>query len=332
MKRIYFDNAASTPMYKQVIKIINKINKSVFGNPSSLHKEGLYSKFLIEKARENISKILNCSPSEIFFTSGASEGNSLVLKNFKPIVFENSHSSVLLASQENIANEKLDFSYPLIDSETGNSCEVISHLDGETHIDLTQAIGKVKINLKDMKCALATCSAHKFGGPKGVGFIYIREDYIDKIVPLIYGHQEKGIRGGTENVSGIVGMSKALEITYNNFEKNIKKNDKIIEYIYKKIYNTKRKISTCSNIINITFNNINAQTAVRIFDNEGIAISAGSACNSKEEEPSKALMFYKYTEEEAKKTIRVSIGVNNTMREARIFVKKYLKIIDKYDV
>lgn len=366
MRRIYLDNAASAPLDKRVLKAMKPYLTKVYGNPSSVHKEGREARMAIEKARETIARILNCSPEEIFFTSGASEGNSWVSKNFKYHCTDNSHDSMMLANNDN--KDGL-ISYPLLASETGEmSC--LADIFSQCHIDLTQAIGKLDVNLYDYKidasngtslitlyddllglgkCATASFSGHKFGAPKGVGVLFIRKKYQKDFVPLIYGHQENGLRGGTENVAGIVGMAEALRIAIEELPKNRQHIREMQDYIMTHVnYSAKIKtdnISTSWNwadfqyvrveghngIINITFNYLDAQTAVQIFDREGVAISAGSACNSGTDEPSKALMASGYKEEEAKRTIRVSLGKQNTMHEIKKFIKILRKVIDNYD-
>ena len=333
MKRIYFDNAASTPIDKRVLKAMKPYLTKVYGNPSSVHKEGKEAHLAIENARRAIANILDCKPEEIFFTSGASESNSWISKNFGLVCDETSHDSMLLTKKK---KRNILYSYPLLDSETGTL-----HMPREgyeiCHIDLTQAIGKINISFNSSsylnKCIAASFSGHKFGAPKGVGVLFIKQEYQKRIEPLIYGHQESGLRGGTENVAGIVGIAKALELVTKNIDKNKRKIFKIQNYIVNQLkYFQFLGVNCCNGIINITFNHLDAQTAVQIFDGKGIAISAGSACNSGSDEPSKVLISLGYTANKAKRTIRVSLGKQNTMREARKFVNILEKIIDKYDL
>lgn len=347
MKRIYLDNAASTPIDKRVLRAMRPFLKGKYGNPSSVHKEGREAHNAIEKARKDIAEALHCYPEEIFFTSGASESNSWVSKNIDYYCDDVSHDSMLLA---NPTSNVFDvYSYPLIDSETGQLHYSLKGYN-DYHVDLTQAIGKVDIYLYGYesksssitlysdtlnldKCATASFSAHKFGGPKGVGVLFIRKDKQDMFMPLIYGHQENGLRGGTENVASIVGMAEALKITVKNIDKNKHHIRVLQDYI--KIYAnypfSDVGVRGENGIVNITFKNLDAQTAVQIFDREGIAISAGSACNSGSDKPSKTLLANGYTPEEAMRTIRISIGKQNTLHEIKRFVKILRKIIDKYD-
>ena len=344
MRRIYLDNAASTPIDRRVLKAMKPFLKNEYGNPSSVHKEGRRARGAIERARKDIASALHCYPEEIFFTSGASEANSWASKNANYYCDNTSHDSMLLA---NLASDVFDaYSYPLIDSETGHLHCLLERYN-DCHVDLTQAIGKIDIylysyeakastvtlcsdNLGLDKCATASFSAHKFGGPKGVGVLFIRKNKQSVFTPLIYGHQERGLRGGTENVAGIVGMAEALKIATRDIDKNKHHIRMLQDYILTHT-NHLSKISGNNGIVSITFKKLDAQTAVQIFDREGVAVSAGSACNFGSDEPSKVLLANGYTPEDAMKTIRISIGKQNTLHEIKKFVKILGKIIDKYD-
>ena len=352
MRRIYLDNAATTPIDKRVLKVMMPYLKSKFGNPSSLHKEGKEAALAIEKSRKIIADILNCDASEIFFTSGASESNSWVTRNASYICDNTSHDSMVL-SNENFLNNNIKKpigiklkSYSLIDSETGR-LHIPKEDDNGCHIDLTQAICKVRVRMNGYsmykscmhiyhdsinldECITASFSGHKFGAPKGIGVLFVRKDIQNVFKPLISGHQENELRGGTENVAGIVGIAKALELTVNELDNNNLHIKKMQDFIVNSLSNI-TTLSANNGIINITFKNLNAQTAVQIFDRYGISISAGSACNSKSEIPSKTLLSLGYSEEDASKTIRISLGKDNSIHEIKKFVNIFKKILDKFD-
>ena len=335
MKRIYFDNSATTPIDKRVLKAMKPYLTKYYGNPSSSHKEGKIAHQAIENARKTIASILNCSPEEIFFTSGASESNSWVAKNKGYISSPFSHDSVKLAKQ----TETTKIAYPLIDSVMGGYQSIYNSCETDAYVDLTQAIGKVNIDLYEKnnigyKYATASFSAHKFGGPKGVGVLFIRKDLQKSIKPLIYGHQEFGFRGGTENVAGIVGMARALELATLEREQNLKHIKEITDYICDELYDLydfNIKCRVHGNTINITFRIISGMSAVQIFDALGVAVSAGSACNSNNDKPSDILLAYGLTEAEALRTIRISIGKQNTLKEAKKFINILLHVLYKYD-
>ena len=352
MKTIYLDNAATTPIDKKVLKVMKPYLTYNYGNPSSQHTEGKKAFFAIEKARKTIAELLNCKPNEIFFTSGASESNSWVARNISYICDETSHDSMILSNKNYNSNYLKKStsgkfkSYPLVDSETGN-LHIPKTSDEGSHVDLTQAIGKINVRMNGIandgfcttvyydsinldNCITASFSGHKFGGPKGIGVLFIRSNAQHYFKPLIYGHQESELRGGTENVAGIVGIAKALELSIKKIDKNTKHIKKLQEYITSNVPDY-LNVKAHNGIINITFNNINAQAAVQLFDDYNIAISAGSACNSGSDKPSKTLLSLGYTKEQALNTIRISLGKQNTIHEVRYFVKILKKIIDKYD-
>ena len=243
---------------------------------------------------------------------------------------------------------------PLVASETGECLinEIASNQSQEYFVDLTQAIGKVKINLHCLKNVMfASASGQKFGGIQGAGILYISRKWKSKFKIMIYGSQENGLRGGTYNVPAIVAFGEAIEEATKNMEKNNAKVKKIVNYIIDEIYtgweapiffdsggyeviNCKMPvgINHNTNVINITFNHLLATTAVQIFDKYGINISAGSACHSGSEEPSGAYLASGYSREVALRTIRISVGCNNTMREAKKFIKVLKKVLDNYDI
>lgn len=347
MKRIYFDNAATTPLDNRVLKAMRPFLTKHYGNPSSTHKEGRIARQAIKKAREQCAKALGCNVDEIFFTSGASESNSWASKIFDglfttPLL----HDSLILANQKKMKNygynPPMIKAISLINNETGsndyeeycrNQYSIITGEIGDIFLDLTSAIGHVYIDLHDDGHIVgASLSGHKFGAPKGVGVLYVRKDQQSKMESLIYGHQENGMRGGTENVTGIVGMGKAIELATKEMDKNNSNLENIISYIMDSIDTINYKTQTHNHIINFTFKHLLGATAVQIFDQYGIAVSAGSACNSDSETPSHTLLHSAYTELEALRTIRISIGKQNTSKEAQRFIKVLKEVIDKYDV
>ena len=360
MKRVYFDNAASTPLDKRVFKAMKPYLIGNYGNPSSLHKEGKVALQAIEKARQQVADALCCDPSEIYFTSGASESNSWVSRMASVSPDEKSHNSIYEVPHNTVTFLDVK-SFAMVNNETGsldfydyeNKFGISHHhFHHRFHVDATQAVGKIDINLAlHLEIAFLSLSAHKINGPKGVGVLYIRKGL--SVSPLIYGSQEKGNRGGTENVAGIVGLGKAIELAAKEMNKNNKKIEEVVDYIYDNVDNsqfvtftyhqeTKQFESSVSmygvtkkhksnHIINITFKTLNAQTAVQLFDRYGIAISAGSACNSDSQKASRVLLASGYNERDALRTIRVSIGSQNTKKEAKRFCKVLREIIDKYD-
>ena len=255
-KYSYFDIAATTPIDNQVIDLMHEINSEYFGNPSSIHAIGQKSHNLIEKSRINISEVLNCKSSEIFFTSGGSESNNIVLKGLLKegdhfITSSYEHPSILGLAKDLMKNDiEISFIKPdkdgiinvndvknsikentklisimYVNNELGtiNPIEDIANLSKQNnilfHSDAVQYIGKEKINLLESNIDFLSIGAHKFYGPKGIGVLYMKS--IHTINPLISGGgQESGIRAGTENISYIAGMSLALKLSNDNYKKN----------------------------------------------------------------------------------------------------------------
>ena len=249
----------------------------------------------------------------------------------KIIAHPTSHHSVIEAQKD--CNPKLTdepvLAIPYYDSETGQKNE-IDGVKPEIFLDLTASIGKERINLHGMKNVTYAClSAHKFGGILGAGLLYIRKDVQQYIQSLIWGSQEQGYRGGTENYPAIIAMSEALKKCYERFDENKAKLDYLMEFLVSNM--PKCKYQSSSNTLNITFNKLSAQTAVVVFDKEGVAVSAGSACNSHSVEPSLTLLYRGYTKDEALRTIRVSLSENNTIEECESFIKILKYIIDNFD-
>ena len=331
MERIYFDNASNETPNKDILKFLNIFYTSKLHNPSSTHKEGIEASFWLENARKDIAKVLGCDEDEIFFVSSSSEAIAWVAKMRKIIAHPTSHHSVIEAQKD--CNPKLTddpvLAIPYYDSETGQKNE-IEGVKPEIFLDLTASIGKERINLHSMKNVTYAClSAHKFGGILGAGLLYIRKDVQQYIQPLIWGSQERGYRGGTENYPTIIAMSEALKKCYEHFDENKAKLDYLMEFLVSNM--PKCKFQSASNILNITFKNLSAQSAVLIFDKMGIAVSAGSACNSHSLKPSPTLLYRGYTKEEAMKTIRISLSIYNTVEECEKFIKTLKYIIDNFD-
>ncbi|MBI45495.1 MAG: cysteine desulfurase NifS [Candidatus Marinimicrobia bacterium] len=255
---LYFDIAATTPLDKDVANLMNTINLENFGNPSSIHSFGQKSHNIVERSREKIAKILNCKSSELFFTSGGSESNNIVLKGVLEkgdhfITSSYEHPSVLGLTDElqekgievtfikpnqdgmlNALDIKKAFkentkmvSIMYVNNELGtiNPIKDIAQFCNEHnilfHTDAVQYVGKKNINLNDSHIDFLSIGAHKFYGPKGIGLLYCKSG--KKVNPLISGGgQESGLRAGTENISSIAGMALALEIAHNTYDENKK--------------------------------------------------------------------------------------------------------------
>lgn len=328
--KVYFDNAATTPIDAEVFQAMTPYFTEFFGNPSSTHSFGRKTKTAIENARRSIAALLNCSPSEVFFTSGGTEADNLAIKaavsdlECKHIITSKiEHSAVLktvqklsdagkirlsfvnllqngdidLAHLEQLLNstEKTLVTLMHANNEIGNILPIkaVSSLclkySAYFHSDTVQTMGHYAFDLQDLKIHFLNASAHKFHGPKGIGFFYCNKSV--KINPSITGGgQERGLRGGTENIYGIVGMSKALEICYRDLKhhqehvQSIKSYmiDQLIENIPGIEFNgNSRDENSLYTVLNVTFpENQNSDMLLFLLDLEGIACSGGSACSS----------------------------------------------------
>ena len=256
--KVYFDNAATTPMRNEVIELMTQSMTTTFGNPSSTHGFGRSAKSIIETARKSIAKHLNCEPREITFTSGGTESDNMILRcavkdlNVKTIVSSVLEHHAVLHPLDELQKEGINIRYvdldedgsPKLDQlksilEADDTPKLVSlmHINNEIgnlldldrvgalckakcayfHTDAVQGVGHFKFDLKSQPIDFLSSSAHKFHGPKGVGFTFIRKN--TTIDPFIVGGpQERGQRAGTESVHNIIGLQKAIEMAYDNLE------------------------------------------------------------------------------------------------------------------
>ncbi len=353
---IYFDSAATTPIDPKVSDFMVNILNHAYGNPSSIHKAGQKSKAVIENSRRQIASCINASSGEIFFTGGGTESDNLVLKGLLRsgdhfITSSIEHPAILIPTKEleslgvqnsiikpnHLGEIKLKdilskiksntklVSIMYVNNELGtiNEIKKISEYLGTKnilfHTDAVQAVGKIKIDMKDIGCDFLSASAHKFHGPKGVGFLYIKDGL--SLTPQISGGgQEKNLRAGTENIPGIAGMGLALEISNQNIEENhnyILKLEKqfLLELEINQIEFRRNGVNQVTGLCNITLFNVPGQSLIVNLDLEGFAISFGAACASGSSKPSSIHNEIGMPIHEAECTVRISIGRQNTSEE-----------------
>lgn len=362
---IYFDNAATTPIRKEVLDAMMPYLTNEYGNPSSQYTLGSEAYEAIQNAREVIAKTINANPDEIFFTAGGSESNSWAVKGtlFKYtrniITTPIEHHSLLNAcdtitgindgiimfmgtdqygfvSPKDIEQleetENCFVSIMMVNNELGTVepiREIGRSLNKDNaifHTDAVQAYGHMRIDVKDFGIDMLSASAHKINGPKGVGFLYIKKDVQKNIRPLINGgQQERNLRGGTENVAGIVGMAKAAQLAYAEMDNINKKNRHLIDSLSQLIQMRRGHINSPRNAspnhLNFRFDDIRAELWNEFFNEHDIYISSGSACNSLSDEPSHVLTAIGLSEKEANESVRLSLGRNNTAEDVREFEK-----------
>jgi len=367
--RIYFDNASTTPILKEVSHYMAEVNETYYGNPSSIHFYGRQSKIIVEDARTLIANGLGASTGEIFFTSGATEANNMALYcsvrdlGIKKILSSptehhcNLHMFDYLQKHKLASVEMLDvdqfghIDYEALDEKLSNENEgvmlslmhgnnelgTIHNMDrlGEVckkynvlfHSDAAQTIGKIPIDLSNSNVGFIAGSAHKFYGPKGVGFIYINGDNLIK--PLIHGgDQERGMRSGTENLYGIAGMSKAFELALSEMNDRTSKIEEIsnlfINRLTKECHDIRingSQVEQLKNIVSISFPHTDkAEMLMMNLDILGICASSGSACASGVENDSHVLEAIKH--DPKRKTVRFSFSHLNSLDEVNTVVDK----------
>ena len=330
-QRIYLDHAATTPLHPQVIHLMHETMLNNYGNPSSIHSEGRSSRALIEKARKTIANHFNCSIGEIFFTSGATESNNMIIQGAVNglgvqtiITAATEHHAVLhtievlekegkikviylpldkegnpsiLSLEEHLAkeeNKKVLVSLMHSNNETGtlldweNVGAICQKYDALFHSDTVQSVGFYDIDLQNIPVHFIVGSAHKFNGPKGVGFTYIRNE--NAIPPFQHGgSQERNMRGGTENLLGIVGMALALDLAMSEKPERFAHLEKLKLQLFNGLKNVIPGIqingpgleNSHPKILNIGFPpNPKATMLLFNLDIEGISTSGGSACSS----------------------------------------------------
>ncbi len=328
--KVYFDNAASTPIDHKVAKLMYDSYLDDFGNPSSIHQYGRKSKTIIERCRKKIADIMGTSPGEIFFTSGGTEADNMVLHHaainlgYKNIITSPIEHHAVLHALNYLSNKKFcnvhyveinkmgeinlehleqlltQFPEALvslmhINNEIGTILplqkvsEICSKHKALFHSDTVQSIGHYPFNFKETNIDFIACSAHKFHGPKGVGFVYINSKNTPQ--PFIHGGaQERGVRGGTENTQGIIGLTEALEISNIEYAENFKKILDLKTYFIKSIQSAFPDVAfngTIENdkssyrIVNICLpKSDKAEMMLFNLDILGVCVSSGSACTS----------------------------------------------------
>jgi len=326
---VYFDNAATTPLDDEVLKEMLNVLKNKHGNPSSIHSYGREAKALVEKARKTIANYLNVSPSEIFFTSGGTEADNMAIRctvedyNIKHIISSPLEHHAVLHSIEDLVNKgKVTVSHvaikenghiDLIDLEKQlekhpDSLVSLMHANNEIgnilpieevgelckkhkaifHSDTVQSVCHYPLDLQKIKVDFIAASAHKFHGPKGTGFIYINGSR--KISPLIYGGgQERNMRGGTENVAGIAGLSKAFEMAHTHMKEHATHIQSIKSHLINRLeaelkgveFSGDAKGNSLYTVLNVILPATDDYEMMLMkLDMSGIAASAGSACSS----------------------------------------------------
>jgi cysteine desulfurase len=374
--KYYFDYNSTTPTDPRVVKEIIPYFSTKFFNPSSFYRRAGEISIDIENARERVAKLLNAEVNEIFFTSGGTESDNLAIlgitsklkeKGNHIITSKIEHSAVLntckylskngfevtylpvdkygLVNPDDLKKEIKDTTILITIMHANNEIGTIqpvkelseiAHQRGILfHTDAVQSAGKMKVDVKELDIDMLTISSHKIYGPKGMGVLFKKKRV--KIIPMIFGGaHEKGLRAGTENVPGIIGIGKAAELAILEMHENEKRLKPIRDKIEKGIIeiipdviingNTDKRLY---NTLNISIKYIEGESMLAFLDNHGFALSSGSACSSKSIEPSHVLLALGLKHEEAHGSLRISLGKYNKKEDADKLLEVLPQIVEK---
>lgn len=370
---VYFDNAATTRLSDEVLEEMKPYLQEEYGNPSAMYSLGRKTKKAIETARERVATAIGAEPEEIYFTSGGSEsdnwairGTAFALKRWgRHIITSSIEHPAVYNTCKKLEREKFLVNYLPVDEfgkvrkqdfidslrpdtifasimtanneigtiEPVEELATIAHERGIVfHTDAVQAIGHVKFNMQYSNIDLLSLSGHKFHAPKGVGALYIRKDTETERL-ICGGEQERNLRAGTENVAGIVGLGKAIEIASSTYDDNTYVcglRNKLASRIFAEIQNVHMNGDTVNglpNILSVSFKGIESEALLLRLDMQGICASAGSACMTGSFEPSRTLQSINVPDVYAYGTARFSLSKYNTAEEVDYVVDKLKSIV-----
>jgi cysteine desulfurase len=371
MRRVYLDNNATSPLLPQVLEAMQPYFIERFGNASSIHQQGQQARAAVENAREQLAELLNCRPAEIVFTSGGTESDNLALFGLvKPgdhvITSTVEHHAVLNACKR-LEEIGCDVTYLPVDgrglvdpddlrrslgpntklisiifanNETGvlqdvNAIGAIAaEADVYFHTDAVQAAGKVPVDVKEIRCDLLTLTAHKIHGPLGVGALYVRKGTV--VQPLFYGgRHERSRRAGTENLPGIVGLAKAIEIARAGFsDGSLERIAALRDRLESTILETTEQVTVngsgaprVPNTTNIVFECLEGEAMVIALDLKGLSVSTGAACSSGAIEPSHVLTAMGLSPDRARASIRFSLGKQNSAEDIEFALRLVPEVV-----
>ncbi|MDF3047630.1 MAG: cysteine desulfurase 2 [Candidatus Midichloriaceae bacterium] len=356
-KTIFFDNNATTPLLPAAKKVMFDVIDLPL-NPSSMHAFGRSAKHILEDSRERVKQAVGADDEyQVIFTSSGTESNNLAIKglrDFKVLTSEIEHASVISAvgqaiipvNKDGVVNlavleeicaresgkQKFLVSIMSANNETGviqpirQAAEIVHRYGGLIHSDASQSFGKVDFNISELNLDMTTISSHKCGGPMGVAALVFRKN-IPLAAMMFGGGQELRYRPGTQNLPAIRGFAIASEVAVNNLN-NYAKLAEIRDYIQREIKSISpdpivfgENADRLPNTLSIAMPNVSSETQVIHFDTNGFAISAGSACSSGRVDLPHVQIAMGYNESVARSSIRVSLGIDNNMEEAKLFVK-----------
>lgn len=376
MRTVYLDHSATTPVHPDVVEAMLPFFTEEYGNASSIHRFGRNARAAVDEAREKVARLLNVQDPEIYFTSGGTEGDNLAIKGVAwALRDKGNHIITSQVEHEAVLNtcrylEKNGFTvtylpvdqYGMVDptdvrKAITDKTIIISvmHANNEVgtiqpiakigaiarqrevlfHTDAVQTVGKLTVDVKALSVDLLSMSGHKFYGPKGVGALYMRKGV--KIQPLAHGgHHENWKRAGTENIPGIVGMAKAMEICYQELEMVSKRESQLRDALQKGIQETIEDVrfnghpaQRLPGSLSACFEALEGEALILSLDLKGVAASTGSACSSGSLEPSHVLKAMGVPIEIAHGSVRLTLGRGNTQEEIDYVLEVLPKIVDR---
>jgi cysteine desulfurase len=353
---LYFDSTARHRILPEVHEAVCDVMEWC-GNPSSLHHEGIKAKELLNYARHQLAQSINAEDDEIIFCANASMANTLAL-NQRPYVITSAYEHDSIDTHKNISmrlkedeyedmfsahwlDKSFLFSHMLVNNETGEIYDIKSLIDKFhrrdiiSHVDATAAFGNISIDVKKLDCDMLTIDGMKFGALTGCGALFVKHDLIKSMKPIVYGHQQYGIVGGTENLIGIVAMGKAAEIATKNMCSKNNINMMLKKYCIDRMTDAKLDYYIPANsnkcvpsILNICFKNIEGEALMNYLDANGICVASGSACNSGNLEPSHVLKALNVPEEYIHGSIRISFCEDNTIEDVEFLADKICEFME----
>ena len=376
MKIRYFDHAATTPVREEVIKEMMPYFGMEYGNASVMYSLGRNAKKAMNKARKRVAEALNAHSNEIYFTSCGSESDNLAIKGFvyankdrgNHIITTKIEHHAVLDSCKTLEKQGINVTYLGVDEYGRISLEELANaINAKTilisimfanneigtiepieqigkitkeknivfHTDAVQAIGNELIDVKKLNIDMLSLSGHKFYAPKGVGALYVKNG-INFSKLQDGGAQENGKRAGTENVAEIVGLGKAIELIYNEYNSYNEKLKKLRDYYITRVTNEIKGAKVNGDMVNrlpgnanISFKGVNGTKLLFELDKYGICASAGSACSTSNAEPSHVLTVIGLDKDLIEGTLRISFGKENTIEDVDFLIDTLKKIINK---
>jgi len=371
--RIYLDHNATTPPFPEVIDLVAETYQTAYANPGSRHAEGRQARRVLEKARESMADRLGCLPEEIIFTSGGTESTNIALRGLaygkpgKVLMTPGDHPasrntcedlqlhgwSIVelpvtgegLIDREQLADLPWDQIRLACVLQAHNETGVVQNIgklgkfcakhNVPLHVDAVQAVGRIPVNFQNMRVMTLSLGAHKFGGPRGIGALLVRQGL--KMQPVVTGgFQEQGKRAGTEPTALIAGMARALEICLDDFETRVQTLSDLRDRLQKGleahcdpvVINGSQE-HRLPNTLNISFPGVDGEALLVALDLAGIACSLGSTCASGSAEPAPILLAMGKPPEVYSSAVRFSIGMQNTLEEMDDAVERITRVVTK---